>query len=142
MTLQTGETFATTPEAYIDALAEPRRSEVRRTDQLIREAAPQLEPNMAAGTCGYGTYRSRDGRGREGDWPLMALSSRKSYISLYVSAVLDGQYAAEKHRHELGKANGGKSCIRFKRLADIDTAVLRRVLREGAEAMAKGGFAA
>lgn len=38
---------ATTPEGYIAALDEPRRSQIRRLDELIRATALELEPTSA-----------------------------------------------------------------------------------------------
>ena len=40
------------------------------------------------------------------------------------------QYIAEKYREELGKVSVGKSCIRFRKLADVDLKTLKRVVRE------------
>jgi hypothetical protein len=65
------------------------------------------------------------------------VASNASYISLYVSAV-DGEcYVAEQYRELLSKANIGKSCVRFKRLADLDQAALENLIREGARAPLK-----
>ena len=41
---------------------------------------------------------------------------------------------AERYRERLPKANIGKSCVRFKRLSDLDEAVLRQLIRDSAEA--------
>jgi hypothetical protein len=37
------------PEEFIEALDEPRRSEIRRVHELIRRAAPPLEPGPTTG---------------------------------------------------------------------------------------------
>ena len=48
---------------------------------------------------------------------------------MYVSAVdRKGRYLAEQAKTKLGKASVGKSCIRFKKLADLDIDALRDVL--------------
>ena len=57
-----GSSTAPTHEVYIAALDEPRRSEIRTLHELIRRAAPQLEPTMAFGILGYGTYHYRYGK--------------------------------------------------------------------------------
>jgi Domain of unknown function (DU1801) len=95
---------------------------------------PQLEPTMDFGMLGYGKYHYRYPSGREGDWMLVAVASNKNYISLYVTAAApDGGYLAETYKEQLPKASIGKSCIRFKRLGDVDQEVLERLLRNVAE---------
>jgi uncharacterized protein YdhG (YjbR/CyaY superfamily) len=118
-----------TPEDYIAALDEPRRSEIAELDALIRSVAPDLEPDIYSGMLGYGTYHYKYESGREGDAPIVALASRARYISLYANVGV-----ADRHRDELPRADIGKSCIRFKRLEDVDRDVLAAVIRETAEA--------
>ena len=69
---------------------------------------------------GYGRFHYRYASGREGDASLVALSSRKNYISLYVLCTDEGGYLAEQYVDRLPKASIGKSCVRFKRTDDID----------------------
>jgi len=129
-----GKSDAATHEEYIQRLAEPRRSEIRALHELIRRTVPQLEPTMDFGLLGYGKYHYRYRSGREGDWMLVGVASNKSYISLYVTAAAPGGgYLAERYQDQLPKASIGKSCIRFKRLGDLDQDVLERLLRRVAE---------
>jgi len=71
---------------------------------------------------------------------------QKNYISLYVCAVKDGKYLAEKYKRDLGKAaqssgraspkgwvSVGKSCIRFKKIKDVNLSVLKKVIQEAAK---------
>jgi hypothetical protein len=62
-------------------------------------------------------------------WPTIALASQKNYISLYICAVIDGEYIAEKHKAELGKVSVGRSCIRFKKIDDVDLKALEKVIK-------------
>ncbi len=66
------------------------------------------------------------------DWPVIALASQKNYISLYVCCITDGQYLAERNKKELGKVSVGKSCIRFKKLEDLNLPALKKLLKEAA----------
>ena len=61
-----GSSDAATHEEYIEALPEPRRSDIRRLHELIRATVPQLEPTMEFHILGYGTYHYRYASGREG----------------------------------------------------------------------------
>jgi hypothetical protein len=117
-----------THESYIEGLAEPRRGDVKALHELIRSTVPELEPTMEFKMLGYGKYHYRYDSGREGDWVLVGLASNKSYISLYVTALVDGRYLAESYTDRLPNASIGKSCIRFKRLSDVDTDVLAEIL--------------
>jgi hypothetical protein len=67
----------------------------------------------------------------------VGLASQKNYISVYVCASDGKQYVAEKYKHKLPKASIGKSCIRFKKVSDIDLTVLREVIEEGARLASK-----
>jgi len=125
-----------TPRQYLDQLSEPRRSELKQIHRLVTKTAPALKPKMWSGVIGYGSYHYRYASGREGDWPVVGLSSRKDYISFY-SCLSDGkQYVAEMYKKHLPKANIGRSCIRFKRLADVDLRVLARIIKAN-EALAR-----
>ena len=73
---------------------------------------------------------------QEGDWFRVGLSSRAQYISLYCCACDTGGYVAEGFKARLPKADIGKSCVRFKRVSDVDLGVLRELLR----ATEKAGF--
>lgn len=127
-------TEAATPEEYIEQLEEPRRTEVQAIHDLIRSVAVGLDARIESGMLAYGSYHYRYASGREGDWFPLALASNKGYISLYVSAA-DGKhgYLAESYRDLLPKADIGRSCVRIKRLADIDLSVLAELIRAGAE---------
>lgn len=124
-----------TPEAYIAALAEPRREQVQRLHDLIRKNAPDLQLGIRSGMIGYGTYHYRTQSGREGDWFVIALASNKRYISLYVSAWTGTQTVAETYKERLPKADIGRSCVRIKKLEDVDLDVVAELVREGARVM-------
>jgi hypothetical protein len=42
------------------------------------------------------------------------------------------QYLAERYKSELPKASIGKSCIRFKKTADIDLEILKEIIKKSA----------
>lgn len=122
-----------TPEDYIDGLEEPRRSQVRQLHELIRKTAPQLEPQTDSGGIGYGSYHYVYASGREADWPILGLASRKRAISLYASCLTDdGRYVAEGYRDRLPRADIGKSCVRIRKLEDIDLGVLAELIERAA----------
>ena len=120
-------------EEHLDQVAPERRVDIERLHRLIRETAPELDFDVTGSMVGYGPYHYRYASGREGDSHLVSLASRKQYISLYVNCVHDGEYLAERFAARLPKANVGKSCVRFKRLDDLDVAVLAELVRAAAD---------
>jgi hypothetical protein len=129
-----------TPAAYLAALPEPRRTELKALDAAIRRAAPRLKPHLAysGSMIGYGPYHYRYASGREGDCPIVALSSRAQAISLYVSGCRDGQPIAEAAKAKLGRVSVGKVCIRFKTLADLNLPAALDLVRESAALLDNG----
>ena len=84
----------------------------------------------------YGPWHYKYASGREGDWFRIGVASNKNYVSLYVCAMDGKSYVAERFKKALPKANIGKACVRFKRVSDLDEAVLAKLIREGAAASA------
>lgn len=125
-----------TPAQYIASLPEPRQSQIAELDALIRATTPSLDPFVYSGMLGYGPYHYVYASGREGDCAIVSLSSRAQYISLYVGACDENGSLADQVRAKLPKASIGVSCIRFKRIEDLDLKVLRDLLKK-AEKWAK-----
>ena len=128
----------TTPAQYIAAADEAKRADLEALHRLIRKVLPDHEPCMVHGMIGYGPYHYRYATGREGDSARVALASNKTGFSVYVACVDEKGYLAEQAKAKLGKASVGKSCIRFKRLADIELDVLTAVLAKARTATAIG----
>ena len=127
------------PPAVADHLAglpEDRRAILTRVHDVIRRTAPELEPALWGNMLGYGSYHYRYASGREGDAYVVGLASQKQYVSLYLCATVDGGYLAEENADRLGqKVSVGKSCIRFKKLDDIDLDVVAELVRTAADSI-------
>lgn len=117
-------------EEYIGMTPEPRKSEIIKLDKFIRKTAPKLKPYFSYNMPGYGPFKYKSAKGDIIDWPLIALASQKNYISLYVCAADDKGYVAEKYKKELPKTSIGRSCIRFKKVGDIDLKVVEKIIKE------------
>ena len=128
------ETSAKTPDQYIEGLEEPRRTDIRALHELIVREAPKLEPHIASGMLAYRRYHYKGkSKGTEGEWFHIGLASNKRYMSLYVMAADDNGYLAESYRDRLPKADIGRSCVRIKRLDDVDQGQLKELIRTGAK---------
>ncbi len=133
MQVMKGQLAVTTPEDYLAAVAPERRADIAALHALIREVAPTLPPFICSGMLGYGPIHYKYASGREGDTARLALASNAQYISLYAMAADERGYVAEHFKERLPKASIGKACVRFKRLADLDLAALRDLVRETVE---------
>ena len=114
--------------AFINAFAD---TEQKRQDsfELIRlmQDFTGSEPRMwGASIVGFGSYHYKSERSRqEGDWPLVGFSPRKAAISLYVYS---GEGDPAPLVEGLGKFKMGKGCIYIKKLSDINTDVLKKIM--------------
>ncbi len=122
-------TKATSVKEYMAALPDDRRELIEFLHTFIQKTAPKLKPHFAYNVLGYGTFPYRNYKKEMITWPTIALASQKQYVSLYVCAVDNGEYIAEKYKNELGKVSVGRSCIRFKKLSDLNLDTLKKVLR-------------
>ena len=125
-------TPAETPAEYIEMLEEPRKTDIRALDAMIRKLAPNLEPHIASGMLAYGHYHYKS-KTTEGEWFHIGLASNKRYISLYIMAADKDGYLAESFKDRLPKADIGRSCVRFKRLSDVDPKELTELISGGAK---------
>ena len=74
---------------------------------------------------GYGTYTYRYESGHSGDACLVGFAVRGRDLVVYISA----ESAEQAQRlSRLGKHRMGKSCLYFKRLADLDVKVLEALI--------------
>lgn len=119
---------AKTIEEYFAMLTPERKEIMLYLHEFIQKTAPSLKPNFIYNMLGYGAFKYKNYKKEEIDWPVISLASQKNYISLYVCAVENGQYLAEKNKTRLGKVSVGKSCIRFKRKEDLNLEVLKEII--------------
>src|SRR5262249_48918469 len=127
-----GQLNVRTPAEYIAAVDDKRRSDIAALDALIRTHAPKLEPVIMNGMLGYGPFHYRYPSGREGDACKLSIASNASYISLYCSAADERGYVAERYVERLPKASIGKTCVRFRKLTELDEQALVALIEETA----------
>ncbi len=124
---------ANSTEEYLGMLTPDRRKILEAVDKIIRTTAPSLQPHFSYNMPGYGAFEYTNNKKEKLDWPVISVASQKNYVSVYVCAVADGQYVAEKYKEELGKVSVGRSCIRFKKLKDLNLDTLKKVIQEAAK---------
>jgi len=122
------EVQASTTAEYIANLTDDRRQILQAIDKLIKETAPGLTSKFAYNMPGYGAFTYENNKKEQVSWPVIAVASQKNYVSIYVCSLEDGEYIAEKYKDSLGKVSVGKSCIRFKKLEDLNLQTLKKVI--------------
>jgi hypothetical protein len=120
-------------EAFLDSVENERRREDCRTVVRMMEEVTGEEPRMWGDSLiGFGSYRYKYESGREGEWPLTAVSPRKQSLTLYIMPGF-GRY--DELMGRLGKHRTGTSCLYVNKLADIDTDVLRELVDQSVTEM-------
>jgi len=125
--------------AFLAKIPEPQRTDAKKVAALLQSITKQKPELWSNGMIGYGKYHFKSERSsQEGDWPMAAFSARKTNLTIYL---MGGMGAAKKHAallKELGphKVSGG-ACLYIKRLADIDVAVLKKIMTASYSEMKK-----
>lgn len=120
-------------EDYLTAVPEKQQELMQFLHTFIQKSAPKLKPYFAYNMLGYGAFPWRNAKHEPITWPVIALANQKNYVSLYVCAVIDGKYVAETYKKELGNVDVGKSCIRFKKIEDVNLPALKQVIQLAAK---------
>ena len=113
---------ATTVEGYLASLPAGRRAVVSAVRDVVREHLPAgYREAMSWGMIGYGIPLERYPDTYNGQ-PLcyVALAAQKNYFSLYLTCNAgDTQRLKEAFERAGKRLDMGKSCLRFKSLADL-----------------------
>jgi hypothetical protein len=130
--LKTKATTASVAD-FIDAVGDEERRKDCRTVAKIMQKATGAKPKMwGPSIIGFGDHRYKYETGRELDWFLAGFSPRKRDLTLYIMPGFD-RYP--DLMASLGRHSTGKSCLYVKRLADIDTKVLEKLVTESVKHM-------
>ncbi|MGI8918421.1 MAG: DUF1801 domain-containing protein [Pyrinomonadaceae bacterium] len=111
---------------------EQRRKDCQTVLDLMTQATGE-EPKMWGDSIvGFGSYHYRGASGREGDWPIIGFSPRKTDLTLYIMA---GFQEFESLMAKLGKFKTGKSCLYLKKLDDVEIPVLKKLIAQSVKRM-------
>lgn len=115
--------------AFLEGVEPPRRREEGLAlDRLFREATDWAPRMWGPSIVGYGQYSYTYSSGRSGDWLATGFSPRKAKLSIYI---MPGYQDYSDILAGLGKHRLGRSCLYVTKLADIDMAVLARLVQAG-----------
>ena len=129
--LKTRKTAASVTD-FLNGIADERkRQDSFALLELMREATGQ-EPKMwGANIVGFGDVHLRYETGRELDWFPVGFSPRKQNLTVYIH---EGFPDYQPLLDRLGKYKTGKSCLYINKLADVDTGVLKEIIRQASMA--------
>lgn len=113
-------------EDYIASRAsEQQRADCQELMALLQKVTSQPPTMWGPRIVGYGAYRYTYESGRTGEAPVAGFAIRGRELVVYLMADDDEQKLLLSR---LGKHRIGKSCLYFKRLADLDASVLAKLL--------------
>lgn len=127
-------------KASVTAFLNSVENQQRRTDAFelleIFKAVTKKPPAMWGDSIiGFGEYHYKSERSRqEGDWPLTGFSPRKRNMTVYI---MPGFANYQDLLASIGKHKTSASCLYFNKLADIDSKVLKQLIRRSVADMKK-----
>ena len=111
-----------------------KRQDCEALLRLMQEETGEPPAMWGESIVGFGEYHYHYASGREGDWFLTGFSPRKQNLTVYIMAGFEAYEALMKR---LGKYKTSKSCLYIKRLEDVDPKVLRELVRQSAQHIAR-----
>lgn len=134
--LKTQKNAASATE-FIDKVEdEKKRQDAHSLLKIFTEATKEKPVMWGSSIIGFGQYHYKSDRSKqEGDWPLTGFSPRKQNITIYI---MPGFSDYENLLKKIGKHKiSGGSCLYIKHLSDIDTDVLKELIKASFEHMRK-----
>jgi hypothetical protein len=122
-------------KAFLNSVPdEKKRQDSFEILELMQEVTGMQPEMWGDSIVGFGSYHYKYASGREGDWMLTGFSPRKQNLTLYI---MPGFEKYDQLLSKLGKHSIGKSCLYVKKLEDVDTDVLKELVKQSVEHMQK-----
>ena len=116
----------TSVEDYIASRgSEQQRVDCKELMALFKKITGKQPGMWGPSIVGYGSIKYTTDSGRSGEHPLAAFAIRGRELVVYVMAEGEKQKSLLK---KVGKHKMGKTCLYFKRLADLDKSVLEKLV--------------
>ena len=113
-------------DAYLASRASPEQlTDCKAIMAMCRRVTRQPPKMWGPSIVGYGSYSYRYESGHSGDAALTGFAVRGKDLVVYICA--ENPKQAERLA-KLGKHKMGKSCLYFRRLADLDAKVLEALI--------------
>ena len=113
-------------DAYLASRASPEQlADCKRIMAMCKRVTKQQPKMWGPSIVGYGSYSYTYESGHSGESCLAAFAVRGKDLVVYIIA---GTPEQRERLAKLGKHSMGKSCLYFKRLADLDVNVLEALI--------------
>src|SRR5262245_26473484 len=122
---KTKPTAASIADYIASRASEQQRADCQQLMALLRRVTKQHPTMWGPSIVGYGSYQYTYESGRTGKAPLAGFAIRGREIVIYLCAEGETQRVLLS---KLGKHKMGKVCLYFKRLSDLDYAVLEKLV--------------
>jgi uncharacterized protein DUF1801 len=119
-------------DASVEAFLNKIKDEQTRQDcfeivKLIKQVTRSEGKMWGSSIIGFGSRRVKYPSGREIDWMMVGFSPRKANLTFYLPGGQQQQAALLK---KLGKYSTGKGCLYIKKLKDVDSKVLKELIKQ------------
>lgn len=115
---------------------EQKRKDSFELKKIFDEVTKKKAAMWGDSIIGYGQYHYKSERStQEGDWPLTGFSPRKQNITIYIMPGFEnyGDILGKLGKHKVSSG----SCVYIKKLADIDTSMLKKLIKSSVDEMLK-----
>jgi hypothetical protein len=120
---------------FLEQVEHPtRRADALELNRIFQEVTGWQPRMWGPSIVGYGAYHYVYDSGREGDFLATGFSPRKQNLSVYI---MPGYTDFSHILKDLGKHKIGKSCLYINKLADVDSDVLKTLIRAGVDDLNK-----
>lgn len=114
---------------------ESKRADCYSLLEIFNQATGEEPAMWGTSIVGYGSYHYKSEKStQEGDWPLTGFSPRKQSLTIYIMPGFDSY---TEQLSKLGKYKTSVSCLYIKKLSDVDTKVLKSIIKDSAQKMRK-----
>jgi hypothetical protein len=120
---------------FIDSVPEAQKRADAFAILEMMQRATRLAPKMwGTAIIGFGSVHYKYESGREGNICMMGFSPRKQNFSFYLPG---GHAAYANELKQLGKHEIGKGCLYINKLAEVNSAALKKIFEKGAKSSSK-----
>lgn len=120
---------------FIETVEHPKKKEdAYRLLDIFTETSGHEAKMWGPSMIGFGSYHYKYPTGHEGDAFLVGFSPRKAKISLYFAT---GDAERDELLKNFGKHTSGKACVYINKLDDVNTDVLKALIRQSIDFLQK-----
>lgn len=114
---------------FINSISNDQRRQDAKVLAKLYADVTGLKPTMwGPAIVGYGMYQYQTkGSSQKHTMPLAAFSPRKQSMTLYV---MPSWFTDKSLFKKLGSGSTSRACLYIKRLADVDMAVLKQIIKQ------------